>query len=140
MSSSDSSMYHNETVIETATFQKDVIVRYQLWSSVIIFGSTIVGIPLLLIIVPLILLIWPRVINTWKCVLTNRAVHVEKGLFVKVKKTIPLEKITDVGSPTTKVRGMSRAGSGSWAGLGTLSKRSRGWEAGNDLGRLAGRP
>ena len=98
MSSLDSSMYHNETVIETATFQKDVIVRYQLWSSVIIFGSTIVGIPLLLIIVPLILLIWPRVINTWKCVLTNRAVHVEKGLFVKVKKTIPLEKITDVGS------------------------------------------
>ena len=89
---------HNETIIETATFQKEVIVRYQVWSSVIVFGLTIVGIPLLIIVVPLILLIWPRVINTWKCVLTDRAVHVQKGLFVKIKKTIPLEKITDVGS------------------------------------------
>ena len=98
MNSTDSSNYHNETIIETASFKKDVIIRYQMWSAVIVFGCTIAGIPLLLLVIPLILLIWPRVVNTWKCVLTNRAVHVEKGLFVKVKKTIPLEKITDVGS------------------------------------------
>ena len=90
--------FHHETVIKEATFRKQDILTYQLTSAAIVFGLTIVGIPLLLFVIPLIFLIWPRVIDTWECTLTNRSVHVKKGLFVKVKKTIPLEKITDVGS------------------------------------------
>jgi putative membrane protein len=32
-----------------------------------------------------------------ECVLTNKALKVKKGMLVKIEKTIPLEKITDMG-------------------------------------------
>jgi putative membrane protein len=32
-----------------------------------------------------------------ECVLTNKALKVKKGIFTKIEKTIPLEKITDMG-------------------------------------------
>lgn len=99
MTSSDNrNEFHNETVIEECTFRKTDIVTYQVVQTSIILALTIVMIPTLLIIIPLIMAIFPRMVETWECTLTNRAVHVKKGLFVKVKKTIPLEKITDVGS------------------------------------------
>ncbi|MEE2907474.1 MAG: PH domain-containing protein [Planctomycetota bacterium] len=90
--------FHNETVIAEAKFRKLDIITYQIASTSIIVAITIVAIPLLLIAIPLIKVIYPKIVDTWECTLTNRAVHVKKGLFVKVKKTIPLEKITDVGS------------------------------------------
>lgn len=90
--------FHNETVIAETTFRKTDIVTYQVTSTSVVMAITIVAIPLLLIAIPLIKVIYPKIVDTWECTLTNRAVHVKKGLFVKVKKTIPLEKITDVGS------------------------------------------
>ena len=90
--------FHNETIIAETKFRKTDIITYQIASTSIVMAITIVAIPLLLIAIPLIKLIYPKIVDTWQCTLTNRAVHVKKGLFVKVKKTIPLEKITDVAS------------------------------------------
>ena len=90
--------FRNETVIFEATFRKKEIVSYQILSSTVGLACTVVGICALPLSIPLIYLIGPKIVDTWECTLTNRAVHVKKGMFVKVKKTIPLEKITDVGS------------------------------------------
>lgn len=32
-----------------------------------------------------------------ECVLTDKALKVKKGIFIRIEKTIPLEKITDMG-------------------------------------------
>ena len=90
--------FRNETVIEEAQFRKKDITTYQIVSTAIAMAATIVGIAIIPIAIPLVMLIAPKIIDTWECTLTNRAVHVKKGLFIKVRKTIPLEKITDVGS------------------------------------------
>ena len=91
-------VFRNETVIEEAEFRKKDITTYQIVSYSIGMACTVVGIVIIPIAIPLVMLIAPKIIDTWECTLTNRAVHVKKGLFIKVKKTIPLEKITDVGS------------------------------------------
>ena len=90
--------FRNETIIQEGHFRKKDITTYLILSYSIAMACTIVGIVLIPIVIPLVMLIAPRIIGTWECTLTNRAVHVKKGLFIKVKKTIPLEKITDVGS------------------------------------------
>ncbi|MBC23188.1 MAG: hypothetical protein CMJ32_04645 [Phycisphaerae bacterium] len=88
----------NETVLAEGTFMKDQILRYMIAGFSFAMLFTCVGIALVPIYAVFALLIGPKVIATWRCTLTNRAVHVQKGLLVKVKKTVPLEKITDVGS------------------------------------------
>ena len=90
--------FRNEHVIAEATFRKKSIITYQIASTSIALLLTVVGIVLIPIAILIIKLIGPKIVDTWACTLTNRAVHVKKGFFVKVKKTIPLEKITDVGS------------------------------------------
>ena len=94
----DDSGFRNETTILEAEFRTKDIISYQMMSTSIGLACTVVGIVLIPIALILIKIIAPHVVKTWECTLTNRAVHVKKGLFIKVKKTIPLEKITDVGS------------------------------------------
>ena len=86
----------DEKIIRTATFNSKVC-TYWLLSGVIIITCTIVGIPLLLFWIPLGLYFTGRYLEKMECILTSKALKVKKGILVRVEKTIPLEKITDMG-------------------------------------------
>ena len=86
----------NETVIREASFDPKVK-TYWLVSGAIPFIVSIFGIPLLLLWFPLGFYFTGRYLDRMACTLTNKALKVRKGIFVRVEKTIPLEKITDMG-------------------------------------------
>lgn len=86
----------NETAIRTATFNPKTC-TYWILSFSIVLVVIVVGIPLLLLWVPLSLYFTKRYLDRMECILTERDLKVNKGLFVRVEKTIPLEKITDLG-------------------------------------------
>lgn len=85
-----------ETVIWKAEFNPSVR-TYWLLSGVSVLGLSIVGIPL----IPIWLLIgYPlttRYVSRMSCDLTSKALKFGKGMFVRVEKTVPLDKITDLG-------------------------------------------
>ncbi|MEL6106288.1 MAG: PH domain-containing protein [Planctomycetota bacterium] len=85
-----------EKQIRKAEFNPKVC-TYWLLSGAIAISFTIVGIPFLLLWFPIGLLITKRYLSSMECTLTDKALKVKKGVFVKVEKTIPLEKITDMG-------------------------------------------
>ena len=87
---------NNEIIIRTATFNPKVC-TYWLLSGTIILLITVIGIPLLLIWLPVGYYFTKRYLSRLECVLTDKDLKVNKGLFVRVEKTIPLEKITDLG-------------------------------------------
>jgi len=85
-----------ENIIRKATFEPQVC-TYWLLSGIIVFTVTIIGIPLLILWIPLGLIFTRRYLDRMECVLTPKALKVKKGILVRVEKTIPLEKITDMG-------------------------------------------
>jgi putative membrane protein len=85
-----------DTVIREATFNEKVC-TYWLLSTTVVLIITIVGIPFLLIWLPLGFYFTKRYLARIQCVLTEKDLKVKKGIFVRVEKTIPLEKITDLG-------------------------------------------
>ena len=85
-----------ERLIRTATFNPRVK-TYWLLSGAVVFVVSIIGIPLLLLWFPLGMIFTGRYLDRMSCELTNKALKVRKGLFVRTEKTIPLEKITDMG-------------------------------------------
>ena len=85
-----------ETLIREAAFEPKVC-NYWLLSGIVVLTVTIVGIPLLLIWIPLGLFFTRRYLARMECLLTPKALKVKKGILVRVEKTIPLEKITDMG-------------------------------------------
>ena len=85
----------NEEILKTAVFQKDAIIKYH-WTSCAILALLIVTIPIALILAIIYKLVLDRIINSWECVLTTRSLNVKKGVFNKIEKTVPLEKITDL--------------------------------------------
>ena len=85
-----------ETAIKTAEFNPKVR-TYWLLSGALVLSVTVVGIPLLLFWFPLGMLITQRYLDHMECVLTSKALKVKKGILVRTEKTIPLEKITDMG-------------------------------------------
>jgi len=85
-----------EITIKRAEFDKKVCV-YWLYFTAIIMAVTVVGFPLLLIWFPFGMLYTKRYLDRMDCTLTNKALKVKKGILVRVEKTIPLEKITDMG-------------------------------------------
>jgi len=87
---------NEEKVIRTAEFNEKVC-TYWLLSGALILAVTIAGIPLLLLWFPIGKALTKRYLDRMSCVLTNKALKVGKGIFVRVEKTIPLEKITDMG-------------------------------------------
>lgn len=91
----DQLMSH-ENIIQRAEFSLKVC-TYWLLSGAVVFTMTIVGIPLLLLWFPIGYAITRRYLARMECVLTDKALKVRKGIFVRVEKTIPLEKITDMG-------------------------------------------
>lgn len=86
----------SESIILKADFNTKVCF-YWLLTGAMVFVLTIVGIPLLLLWFPLGLVFTKRYLDRMECVLTDKALKVRKGIFVRVEKTIPLEKITDMG-------------------------------------------
>lgn len=86
----------NEKIIRKATFNPKVC-NYWILSFSIVLICIVVGIPFLLLWIPLSLYFTKRYLERMECILTERDLKVNKGLFVRTEKTIPLEKITDLG-------------------------------------------
>lgn len=85
-----------ETYIRKAEFNPRVC-TYWLLIGAIILTVTIVGIPLLLLWFPIGLVFTKRYLDRMDCLLTEKALKVRKGILVRIEKTIPLDKITDMG-------------------------------------------
>lgn len=83
-------------LLKRAEFSQRVC-SYWLLSGTIVLTATIIGIPLLLLWIPLGTLITRRYLSSMECILTEKALKVKKGMLVRIEKTIPLEKITDMG-------------------------------------------
>ena len=85
-----------ETVLAEATFNRKVR-DYWLLNGSIIFVVTLIGIPLL----PLWLIFGryftERYLRHMSCTLTDRSLKVTRGILVRQEKTVPLDKITDLG-------------------------------------------
>ncbi|HED52856.1 MAG TPA: PH domain-containing protein [Phycisphaerales bacterium] len=84
----------NERVLCEAKF--DSAVRYYVLSTGLVLALTIVGIPLALIILPIIWIVRTIEYKNIRMTLHERTLHVRRGVFNKVEKTIPLDKITDL--------------------------------------------
>lgn len=85
-----------EKLIRTAEFNPKVC-TYWLLSGALIMTLTLVGIPLLVLWFPIGLVLTRRYLQRMSCDLTNKALKVRKGVIVRIEKTIPLDKITDMG-------------------------------------------
>ncbi len=85
-----------EKIIWDAEFN-DAVTTYWLLNGALICVLTVVGIVLL----PVWFIIgkWAtrKYLASHRCTLTNRSLKVNKGVFVKIEKTVPLDRITDVG-------------------------------------------
>ena len=99
-----------EKVLRSATFDPKVK-AYWLISLLLISGLTLIGIPLLIISVPIFLFISTQMLKAMSAELTERKLVVKRGVLFKVEKSIPLEKITDVGmsqGPLMRAMGLNR--------------------------------
>lgn len=85
-----------DRIIRTATFNPKVC-NYWLLSISIVFVATVIGIPLLLIWLPVGMYFTRKYLSRMSCELTEKTLKVNKGMWVRTEKTIPLEKITDLG-------------------------------------------
>jgi putative membrane protein len=85
-----------DSIIRTASFNPRVC-TYWLLSTTLVLCLTVIGIPFLLIWLPVGLFLTKRYLSRMECILTEKDLKVNKGIFVRVEKTIPLEKITDLG-------------------------------------------
>jgi putative membrane protein len=85
----------DETYIRKAEFDPKVRI-YWLMTGIFTLLVTVVGIPFLILWIPLGLVLTGRYLSRMECLLTGKALKVKKGMLVRVEKTIPLEKITDM--------------------------------------------
>lgn len=73
------------------------VTTYWLMNGAIVLAITLIGIPLLIFWFLLGQFFTARYLNSMSCELTERVLKVKKGIWVRTEKTIPLEKITDLG-------------------------------------------
>ncbi len=85
----------DEAVLRRAVFNPKVR-TYWLLAGALILTSTIVGIPLLLLWFPIGRALTGRYLERVSCVLTEKNLHVARGVLVRQEKTVPLDKITDL--------------------------------------------
>ncbi|MGQ8366756.1 PH domain-containing protein [Glaciecola sp. 1036] len=85
----------SERILQQASFNPKVK-TYWLINWIIISSITLFGIPLLIISIPLVLFFCSRSLKAMSATLLERKLVVKRGIFFKVEKSIPLEKITDV--------------------------------------------
>lgn len=83
------------TVLREATFDKAVC-RYWLLSGTFLLFVCIVTIPLIPVWWIVGLTLTKKYLDRMSCTLTEKTLIVRKGLFNRVEKTVPLEKITDL--------------------------------------------
>ena len=96
MSDSDPKSMSDSNVLLEAKFDERVC-TYWVLTGVIILLSTVFGIPLILLWLPLGGTLTRRYLERMSCVLTDKKLHFKKGYFVRVEKTVPLDRITDLG-------------------------------------------
>jgi putative membrane protein len=83
-------------ILEQASFNPDVR-KYWLMGGTATLFFTIIGIPLLPFWWIFGMWVTQRFLDRMECTLTRRTLIVRKGWLVRVEKTIPLDKITDLG-------------------------------------------
>lgn len=83
-------------IIKKAEFNSDVR-KYWLLSGTIALTVTIIGIPLIPLWYLFGLWITGRSLARMECILTEKTLVVRKGVFNRIEKTVPLDKITDLG-------------------------------------------
>ena len=83
-------------VIQKAEFNSKVC-GYWLISGMIVCVVTIIGIPFVIPWMLVGMIFTKRYLDRMECVLTTKTLEVKKGILVRVEKTVPLEKITDMG-------------------------------------------
>ncbi len=86
----------DEIHIREAEFDPKVC-TYWLLSGALTLTVIVVGIPLLPFWLLFGTVVTKRFLATYECLLTDKAIRVKKGILIRVEKTIPLEKITDMG-------------------------------------------
>lgn len=85
-----------ERVIWEAEFDPRVR-TYWLLGGLIILAVTVVGIPLIPVWYLIGLSLTERYLRRMSCTLGEKTLRVSKGILTRVEKTVPLEKITDMG-------------------------------------------
>ncbi|MBT1450194.1 PH domain-containing protein [Glaciecola sp. XM2] len=85
-----------EKVLASATFDPKVK-RYWLVFWLLLCMATVMAIPLIPIVVIVVLFVAQRMLDAMSAELLERKLVVKRGILFKVEKSIPLEKITDVG-------------------------------------------
>ncbi len=89
------SEWSDDAVLWEAEFNPKVR-TYWLLSGALIMAVTLVGIPLLLPWFVFGHMLTERYLRYMSCTLTESSLQFSKGMFVRVEKTVPLDKITDV--------------------------------------------
>ena len=89
-------MNQDEKIIWEAEFNP-AVTTYWLTSGILALTLSVVGIPLLPIWIILGKIFTGKYLASHKATLTNRMLRVSKGIFTKVEKAVPLDRITDVG-------------------------------------------
>jgi len=100
----------NNLVLKSATFDPKV---QQYWMLMAAFFSVLalVTIPLLPIVLAIVWLVGGRILAAMSAQLLTQKLVVKRGIFFKEEKSIPLEKITDVGlsqGPIMRMFGLYR--------------------------------
>ena len=85
-----------ERVIWEAEFNP-AVTAYWMINGTLILCVTIVGIPLLPIWFAVGLVVTKKYLDSHSCLLTDRNLKFTKGILVKQEKTVPLDRITDLG-------------------------------------------
>jgi putative membrane protein len=86
----------SDLVLANASFDKKVK-QYWLVYSLLFTSIFVVSIPLIPFVAIIVLIVSQRILDAMSAKLLERKLVVKRGVFFKVEKSIPLEKITDVG-------------------------------------------
>ena len=112
MSNAPPSASRTAEVLAEASFDRDALVKYH-WTGLLPVCVFIVTIPIVIVVAIVYAFFLDRMIASWSATLTRRNLIVRKGIFNKVERTIPLEKITDLSSaqgPIMRMFGLKRLG------------------------------
>jgi putative membrane protein len=85
-----------EVVLREAEFNRNVRI-YWLLSGALVLTVTVFGIVLLPFWFLFGMLVTEKYLQRMSCTLTRRSLKVSKGVFVRQERTIPLDKVTDLG-------------------------------------------
>ncbi len=87
---------NNDIIIKDAEFN-DAVTTYWLLNGILLCIVTVIGIPFLLIWLIVGKFFTRKYLASHRCTLTDKSLKVSKGILTKVEKTVPLDRITDMG-------------------------------------------